>query len=84
MIDLAKRFEGSGISFDDSVTILENNDIDPIVKHDVRKSAYAKSIGLVYREITILEYCTVGDCIGKQIVENGTILKQTLNEYGGL
>ena len=83
-IDLAKRFEGSGVSYDDSVTILENNDNDPIVKQDVRKSTYAKSIGLVYREITILEYCTIGNCIGKQIVENGTILKQTLNNYGGL
>ena len=82
--DLAKRFEGTGVSFDDSVTILENNDNDPIVKQDVRKSTYAKSIGLVYHEITILEYCTIGNCIGKQIVENGTILKQTLNNYGGL
>ena len=62
----------------------QDNENDPIVKQDVRKSIYAKSIGLVYREITILEYCTVGNCIGKQIVENGVILKQTLNNYGGL
>ena len=54
-----------------------------IVKKDVRMSVYAKSIGLVYREATVLYYCTVGNCIGQQIVENGTILKQTLKDYGG-
>lgn len=82
--NLAKQFEGTGISFDNSVTILENNENDPIVKQDVRKSVYAKSAGLIYHEITLLEYCTVGSCIGKQIVENGSILKQTLKDYGGL
>ena len=82
--DLAKQFEGTGVSFDNSVTILENNDNDPIVKQDVRKSVYAKSVGLVYHEVTILEYCTVGSCIGKQIVENGSVLKQTIKEYGGI
>ncbi len=82
--DLAKQFEGNGVSFDNSVTIVENNDNDPIVKQDVRKSVYAKSTGLVYYEVTILEYCTVGSCIGKQIVENGSVLKQTLKNYGGI
>ena len=82
--DFMKRFEGSGISFADTATILENNSNDPIVKQDVRMAVYAKSIGLVYRETTILEYCTVGSCIGKQIVENGSIMKQTLKEYGGI
>lgn len=81
---IAKRYEAPGISYEDSVTIIENNDNDPIVKQDIRKSVYAKSIGLVYREVTILEYCTVGTCLGKQIVENGTILKQTVKDYGGL
>ena len=82
--NLAKQFEGTGVSFDNSVTIFENNDNDPIVKQDIRKSVYAKSVGLVYYEVTILEYCTVGGCIGKQIVENGSVLKQTLKEYGGI
>ncbi|MEJ0054390.1 MAG: hypothetical protein WDN75_01290 [Bacteroidota bacterium] len=82
--DWMKRFEGTNVSFEDSVTILENNDDDPIVKKDVRKSVYARSVGLVYREVTTFEYCTVGDCIGKQVVENGIVLKQTINDYGGL
>ncbi len=82
--DFSKPFLGPGLSYDNSVTIIENNDTDPIVKQDVRKSVYAKSIGLVYYESTQLEYCTVGDCIGKQIVEKGSIVKQTLKDNGGL
>lgn len=81
--DLARPFQAPGVSYDDSVTIFENNEDDPIVRKDIRKSVYAKSIGLVYREGTVLEYCTIGICIGKQIVENGTIVKQTLKDYGG-
>ena len=51
---------------------------------DVRKAVYVKEIGLVYRELSVLEYCTIGNCIGYQIVENGTIRKQTLSKHGGL
>ncbi len=82
--NLAKPYLGPGLSYENTVTIVENNDMDPIVKQDVRKSVYSISIGLVYYESTILEYCTVGDCIGEQVVEQGTILKQTLKDNGGL
>ncbi|HRI78508.1 MAG TPA: hypothetical protein PLR06_03150 [Cyclobacteriaceae bacterium] len=81
--NLAKSFQDTGISYEDSVTIIENNEDDPIVGKDVRKSVYARSIGLIYREITTLEYCTIGNCIGKQIVETGVIMKQTLIDHGG-
>ena len=82
--NLAQRFQSTGISYENTVTVIESNVNDPIVNQDVRKSVYAKSIGLVYHEENILAYCTVGDCIGKQIVENGSILKQTMKAYGGL
>lgn len=80
---LQQPFEIPGVlSFDNTVTVVENNEDDPIVARDMRKSVYAKSIGLVYREVTRLEYCTVGDCIGQQVVENGLITRQTLKAYG--
>lgn len=80
--DMGKAFNTSAASYNDSVTIIENNDSDPIVKKDVRKSVYVRSTGLVYKEITTLEYCTIGSCIGQQVVENGYILKQTLKDHG--
>ncbi len=82
--DLNKRFESPGIAFDNTVTIVENNMADPIVGQDVRTSVYANAIGLVYHESILLAYCTVGTCIGKQVVDNGVILKQTIKSYGGL
>ncbi len=81
--NLQKPFEITGsISYDDTVTIVENEEEDPIVGKDIRKTIYAKGVGLVYLEITALEYCTVGSCIGLQVVENGYILKQILTTYG--
>lgn len=78
-----KPFEIPGvISYEDAVTILENNEDDPIIGKDIRKTVYAKGIGWVYREDTHLEYCTVGDCIGQQVVENGRIVRQTLTAHG--
>ena len=82
--DINKHFESTGVSYDNSVTIIENNDLDSIVRQDVRKSVYVKKIGLVYRELSVLEYCTIGSCAGNKVVENGSIIKQTLKEYGGL
>lgn len=80
---LYQPFELPGIFlYDDTVTIVENNDDDPIVMKDKRVKIYAKNVGLVYREDTHLEYCTVGTCIGQQVVENGTIVRQTMTSYG--
>ena len=82
--DLTKAFEISGNTYSNSVNIIESNEDDPIIGKDVRKSVYAESVGLVYRELTQLIYCTVGDCIGEQVVENGILFKQTLKAYGTL
>jgi hypothetical protein len=79
---VSERFDTPAFGFDDTVTVVESNDDDPIVMKDVRQSVYARSVGLVYREVTVFEYCTVGPCIGQQVVENGSILKQTLKGYG--
>jgi hypothetical protein len=82
--DIGKRFEMGSLFFNDSITVLENNESDPIVEKDIRKSVYVKGTGLVYREVTLLQYCTQGDCIGNQIVENGSIIKQIMKDHGAL
>ncbi|MBL7850802.1 MAG: hypothetical protein JNN04_07870 [Cyclobacteriaceae bacterium] len=81
--DLGKPFELPGtVTYGDTVSITEQEDDDAIVGKDMRKSVYARGIGLVYRERTHLEYCTVGSCIGQQVVENGIIERQILLTYG--
>jgi hypothetical protein len=81
--DLAQPFEIPGIvTYNDTVSIFEQESDDPIVGKDFRLSVYARGIGLVYREKNYLEYCTIGPCIGQQVVENGVIERQTLLTYG--
>lgn len=82
-VGLRSPFELPGaLGYDDTVTIVENDEDDPIVGKDLRQSVYAKDIGMIYREEIHLEYCTVGTCIGEQVVENGTIVRQSLTSYG--
>ena len=71
-------------SFANTITILQNDNKDLIVFQDKRSEVYAKTIGLVYREILQLEYCTDPNCLGQQKVNKGLKYKQTIKEYGGL
>jgi hypothetical protein len=73
---------GAGVTFDKTIEVVENNNLDLIVKQDVRRAVYAWQVGLVFREINVLEYCTVGDCFGKQKVQKGLVYQQELLAYG--
>lgn len=66
--------------FDKTATVEEANSENLI---ELRKSSaiYAKGIGLVYRELWILDTQCIDDCIGKpweEKAEKGFILKQTI------
>lgn len=80
--DIGFQFDFHGEVLNETIEVIQNNNIDLIVKQDVRKEIYVRNIGLVYKESTILEYCTVGSCIGQQQIEKGHVLKQTLVSYG--
>ena len=72
----------NGMTFAETLTVIQNDNPDLIVKQDVRKEVFAKNIGLIYKESTVLEYCTATACLGKQKVDKGYKYKQTLKEYG--
>ena len=71
-----------GIDFDKTATVVEEDNEDFIFFLDQRKSVYARNVGLVYREVTQLSYCTDDNCRGQQKVKSGTIYKQQISEYG--
>lgn len=76
-------FTAAGLSFEQTVLVEENNDPDLISIHDVRIARYAKDVGLVYVEKTVLKYCSnTPACLGAQIVDQGLRYKMTLREYG--
>ena len=82
--EIGGTFAATNKTFEDCVTVEQSNNDDFIVFLDQRKEVFSKSVGLVYKETTQLHYCTQTDqgCLGQQLVETGTIYKQTLTDYG--
>jgi hypothetical protein len=80
---LSKEFIlADGITFAETLTIIQNENTDLIVKQDVRKEVYAKGVGLIFKESVVLEYCTTPNCLGDQKVNKGLRYKQTIKAYG--
>jgi hypothetical protein len=69
-------------TYADCIVINQNDNQDFVVTLDQRKEIYAKNIGLVSREIKIVNYCSVGECLGQQQIESGMIYTQTIKSHG--
>ena len=74
-------FQTNGRKFDNSVTIIQQND-STLVDLKRRIEVYAEGIGLIYQEKIKVSYCNSKDCLGKGKIDFGTkhILKFKSNE----
>ncbi|GHN02890.1 hypothetical protein WSM22_43790 [Cytophagales bacterium WSM2-2] len=70
-----------GKKFPTTQTVVQSDNDDIFVKHDVRFEVYAPSAGLIYKETTQLEYFQQ-PCYGDQKVRTGLIYTQSLLKYG--
>lgn len=85
LVEVGKPYSiNSTNSYPNTITVLQNDNKDLVVFQDKRSEVYAEGIGLVYREILQLEYCTDPACLGQQKVKKGLAYKQVLKEYDGL
>ena len=71
----------TGLTYPETLTVVQNNFTDDIVGHDERSEIYARDTGLIYKEMVQLEYCTTPSCLGQQKVDKGVIYRQTLKAY---
>lgn len=74
--------ELNGMTFENTLIIEQEHNDDVIVFHDVRREIYARDVGLVYKEIIQLNYCTADHCLGQQKVDHGMELKMEIKSYG--
>jgi len=85
MIEVGMPYSVNSLTnFPKTITILQNDNNDLIVFQDKRSEIYAEGVGLIYREILQLEYCTDPNCLGQQKVKKGFVYKQVIKEYEGL
>lgn len=69
------------LSFDDCYEVIQSDLDDTIVMTDLRSEVYAPGVGLVYKQETILNFCTLG-CSGIGEIESGEVYEQSIIEYG--
>lgn len=67
--------------YPESLMVVQNNFDDAIVGKDQRHEIYTPNIGLIYKEVRQLEYCSTPDCLGQQKIDRGVIYVQSLKEY---
>ncbi len=75
-------FEVNGVTFGNTVTVEQERNEDPIVFHDERSEVYAAGVGLIYREVVQLDYCTANDCLGLRKIDEGIDMRITIVDYG--
>lgn len=71
----------TGQEYPKTMKIIQNDFTDAIVGRDERSEIYARNVGLIYKEVIQLEYCTTPACLGQQKVDKGVIYRQTLKAY---
>jgi hypothetical protein len=75
--------ESSGLSFGNSVSVVQNDEQSNIIYRDSRLEVYADQVGLVYKESYLLNYFSNSQlpCFAQKRTQQGVIYKQSLREF---
>jgi phosphotransferase system IIA component len=73
-----------GQAFEQTVTVIQNDEQKNILYRDTRSEVYAFNVGLVYKESYLLTYFSNSQlpCYAQNKTQQGFIYKQTLKEFG--
>lgn len=88
LTNVGKPYTVNGFTFAETVTVTQtgNNDIpqgqtEPLINKQVGKEVYAKGIGLIYKELAILEADIIPGLPYDQRIKKGFKLTMTLTDY---
>ena len=80
---IGETFEANGQQFDETLHIVEENNMDTVINERYQEAVYAAEIGLIYKEQRHIDYCaTTVECLGLGIIEGGRKYVQILKEHG--
>lgn len=80
--DVGIPMQFNGLSFERTVTVEQEYNDDVIVFTDKRTEVFAQDVGLVFKEVIQLHYCTDDACLGQQKIEYGTEMEMAIKAYG--
>jgi hypothetical protein len=81
MVKVGQPYVGINHSFNETVTVIQEDIPDKIVNFISKKEIYSRDVGMVYKENIILKY-RQGDFLGLEVVDSGIRYFQSLSEYG--
>ena len=82
MVGVNKPFLLNDSLYSNTLTVLQRNIQDEIVRKDIRKEVYSKKIGPIYRIIHHVNFCADANCIGQGIVTSGILQEMKIQAYG--
>ena len=80
--DVGSPMQFNGLSFEKTVTVEQEYNDDVIVFTDKRTEVFARDVGLVFKEVIQLHYCTDDACLGQQKVDRGIEMEMVIKAYG--
>lgn len=82
LVSLDEPFAVNDLSFDETITILQEDNDDPVVFTDLRSEVYARGVGLISKDVTQLEFCVEQSCNNQNVIIGGVKLTQRIKAYG--
>ncbi|MBW3545957.1 MAG: hypothetical protein KY428_10235 [Bacteroidetes bacterium] len=79
---VGSTIEVSGQTYENCVRVEEEDFENTILGIDQREAVYAYGIGLVYKFVNKLNYCTDPECYNQQQISTGLYLEMSLKESG--
>ena len=82
MVNVHQPFQVLDSLYEQTLTVLQQNVLDTIVRQNVQQEVFALQTGPVYRIRKILNYCATSDCIGQGIITTGIFEEMKLTSFG--